>query len=116
MHICPSLVLILSLAACEHASNATSTSTLPEEAAPAEVMAAPAPAVEEPAPTPEAKPVAQVPAAKLVAPKPAAGLKTIAGEECPPPRMTRAAVKWKEGCEPVRVTKKPATAAGTATP
>ena len=30
MRIAPSLVLILSLAACEHASNATSPSTLPE--------------------------------------------------------------------------------------
>lgn len=124
MHICRPLVLILSLAACEHASTATSTSTLPEEAAPAEVMTAPAPTVEGPAPTPIAQSVEQpAPAAKLVAPKPAADPTTGASEECRPYRATRAAVKWRERCEPVRVTKKPLTpntttpgSAGTAKP
>ncbi len=86
MRTCPSLVLILSLAACEHASTATSSSTLPEE---------------ELAPAPEAK---------LAPPPPAPEAKTVAPTDCPPPRMTRAAVKWKEGCEPVRVTKKPLAA------
>ncbi len=94
MRTCPSLVLILSLAACEHASTATSPSTLPEETAPA--------------PAPEAK---------LVPPPPAPEAKTVAPTDCSEPvRQTRAAVKWKEGCEPARVTKKQPTMPNTGTP
>ncbi|MBA3452843.1 MAG: hypothetical protein H0T42_07120 [Deltaproteobacteria bacterium] len=105
MRICPSLVLILSLAACEHASTATSTPTLPVEGAttPTPLPLEPVPALLPPAPTP-------APEARMIAPPPR-DVKSVATVDCSAPyRATRAGVKWQEGCEPVRVTKKPVAA------
>ena len=86
MRICPSLVLILSLAACEHASNATQPSTLPAEVG-----------VVAPKPGPAARTVAPAMRPKLL-------------PDCEHYRATRAAPKWNAECERPRVTKKPATA------
>jgi hypothetical protein len=128
--------LILSLAACEHASNATSPSTLPAESTPTEAEpAVPAPATPEanaaaatPAPaTPGAalvapKPAPATPGDALVAPKPAPATKpvvpgarpSLVGDDCHRYRATRAAPKWNANCERPRVTRKPAPAADTA--
>jgi len=101
MRICPTLALILALAACEHASTTTAPST---------PLAVPAPAP----PRPEA-PVAPAPpptAAAMVEPARIAPAARPAppDDKCRRYRMTRAAPKWAADCERPRVTHKPAPA------
>jgi len=143
MRIAPSLALILSLAACEHASTATSPSTLPEQQSDeAATTAANAPTVPAPtAPAPTARttpaptanatpaptaPATRAPAAAIAKPTPitpaatqSPDVKTVkqplAVDECVRYRITRAAPKWRPECEVPRVTKKAAPPATTAT-
>jgi len=123
MRIAPSLALILSLAACEHASNATSPSTLPElepsgaeEPAPAEDVAPP------PSPSDAAMPAPGAAIAKpgptAPATKPSTDAKTVTpafGDPCYQ-RVTRAAPKWRPECDAPRVTKKPPADTAPASP
>jgi len=133
MSRCTSLVMFLSLAACEHATPSTNPPTFPEPASKTEAMKAPAP---EPAPAPVAE-VAPAPAPAIAPVKPKVVKRAVSPKPAPvavdrvgelpkngsyyPPGCrpgSRMMCRWREDADErqlPRVTKKPAPITDTAT-
>jgi hypothetical protein len=101
MSRCTQLAVILSLAACEHATPATHEPQFVTQPAPAVKAEPPKPApVPEPAPSEPAPPEAA--SEPAIAPVPEA--QPVMNKGC---AMTRAGCKWKDEKPVKRVTKKP---------